>query len=97
MPDHPVLLRELRLLERSPARLRREQVTHPRGCHDDLPTSPAACCAVWPRYLGAGAYAEALTRAIADDDVPDPVLALQEQQRQRRHDELHGALRPAGI
>jgi hypothetical protein len=35
LPDHSVLLRELRLLERSPTRMGREQVTHPRGCHDD--------------------------------------------------------------
>ena len=40
-------------------------------------------------YLGASAPTlRRSTRAIADDHVPDPVLALQEQQRQRRHDEL---------
>jgi hypothetical protein len=35
IPDHPTLLRELRLLERVPARLGKVQVTHPRGVHDD--------------------------------------------------------------
>lgn len=88
LPDHPVLLRELRLLERSPARLKREQVTHPRGCHDDLANVTAGVLCGLSNYLGAGAYEDALGRAIADDHVPDPVLALHEQQRQRRHDDL---------
>ena len=35
IPDHPTLLRELRLLERMPTRLGRDQVTDPRGVHDD--------------------------------------------------------------
>jgi hypothetical protein len=30
LPDHPVLLRELRLLERIPGRVGRDQVTHPK-------------------------------------------------------------------
>src|SRR4029077_1789749 len=29
IPDHPILTRELRLLERRPAALKREQVSHP--------------------------------------------------------------------
>ena len=36
IPDHPKLLRELRLLERTATRMGREQVTHPSGCNDDL-------------------------------------------------------------
>ena len=86
LPDHPVLLRELRLLERSPARLKREQVTHPRGCHDDLAN---VCCGVLcglATYLGASAYADALRRA--SDDVPEAELSLQERERQRRYNEL---------
>ena len=86
LPDHPVLLRELRLLERSPARLKREQVTHPRGCHDDHAN---VCCGVLcglASYLGAGAYADALARA--SDNVPAAELSWQEQERQRRYDEL---------
>ena len=35
IPDHPTLLRELRLLERIPTRLGKDQVMHPRNCHDD--------------------------------------------------------------
>ena len=36
LPDHSALLRELRLLERAPTRMGKDQVTHPRSCHDDL-------------------------------------------------------------
>ena len=36
LPDHPILLRELRLLERMPGRSGKDQVTHPRGVNDDL-------------------------------------------------------------
>jgi hypothetical protein len=35
MPDHPVLLREFRLLEKRAARSGRQDVGHPRGGHDD--------------------------------------------------------------
>jgi hypothetical protein len=41
LPDHPTLLRELRLLERTPTRMGKDQVTHPRGYHDDHANS---CC-----------------------------------------------------
>jgi hypothetical protein len=34
--DHPALVRELRLLERIPGRIGKDQVTHPRGVNDDL-------------------------------------------------------------
>ena len=43
IPDHPALIRELRLLERIPGRIGKDQVTHPRNCHDDLAN---AVCAV---------------------------------------------------
>ena len=36
LPDHPKLLRELRLLERHTARSGKDSVDHPRGGHDDL-------------------------------------------------------------
>lgn len=43
LPDHPALLRELRLLARIPGRIGKDQVTHPRGVHDDLANSVCAC------------------------------------------------------
>lgn len=36
LPDHQPLIRELLLLERSPQRSGKDQVTHPRGTHDDM-------------------------------------------------------------
>jgi hypothetical protein len=39
IPDHPVLIRELRLLEQVNAPGGRPKVTHPRGGHDDYATA----------------------------------------------------------
>jgi hypothetical protein len=86
LPDHPVLLRELRLLERSPARLKREQVTHPRGAHDDHANVVCGVLCGLASYLGASAYVDALMRG--DDDVPTEELSWQEQDRRRRYNEL---------
>jgi hypothetical protein len=36
IPDYVALVRELRLLERIPGRVGKDQVTHPRNVHDDL-------------------------------------------------------------
>jgi hypothetical protein len=36
IPDYAPLVRELRLLERIPGRIGKDQVTHPRNVHDDL-------------------------------------------------------------
>jgi len=41
LPDHPKLLRELRLLERRTHRSGKDSVDHPRGQHDDFSNS---CC-----------------------------------------------------
>jgi hypothetical protein len=43
LPDHSALLRELRLLERIPGRVGKDQVVHPRGVHDDLANSVCGC------------------------------------------------------
>jgi hypothetical protein len=45
IPDHPALIRELRLLERIPGRVGKDQVTHPRNVHDDLANSTCAALA----------------------------------------------------
>lgn len=52
LPDHPVLLRELRLLERIPGRVGKDQVTHPRNCHDDLSNATCGCLRTLANYLG---------------------------------------------
>ena len=52
LPNHPVLLRELRLLERIPGRVGRDQVTHPRNAHDDLANATCGCLRTLANYLG---------------------------------------------
>jgi hypothetical protein len=42
IPDHSALVRELRLLERIPGRVGKDQVCHPRNVHDDLANSTCA-------------------------------------------------------
>jgi hypothetical protein len=53
IPDHPVLLRELRLLERVPTRMGKDQVVHPRGAHDDYCN---VCFGALHGLAGAGRY-----------------------------------------
>jgi hypothetical protein len=60
IPDHPALVRELRLLERIPGRIGKDQVTHPRGVHDDFANATCGALAMlasassgeWMRNLG---------------------------------------------
>jgi hypothetical protein len=53
IPDHPTLVRELRLLERVPTRLGKDQVVHPRGVHDDYAN---VCFGVLHGLAGGGRY-----------------------------------------
>jgi hypothetical protein len=46
IPDHKVLVRELRLLERIPGRIGKDQVTHPRNVHDDLANATCGALAL---------------------------------------------------
>ena len=52
LPDHAVLLRELRLLERSPGRLGRDTVSHPRNANDDYANAVCGCLRTLANYLG---------------------------------------------
>ena len=67
IPDHAVLLRELRLLERSPTRMGKEQVTHPRGVKDDH--ANVVCAVLHNLARGVGYDLETLRRAFALDGV----------------------------
>jgi hypothetical protein len=53
IPDYPILARELRLLERVPTRLGKDQVVHPRGVHDDYAN---VCFGALYSVAGAGRY-----------------------------------------
>jgi hypothetical protein len=46
IPDHPRLLRELRLLERRTHRSGKDTIDHGRSGHDDLANSLASCTTV---------------------------------------------------
>lgn len=52
LPDHPALLRELRLLERRPGNIAKEAIGHPRGVHDDLANAIAGALRLTSNYLG---------------------------------------------
>jgi hypothetical protein len=52
LPNHPKLLRELRLLERHTHRSGRDSVDHPRNAHDDHANSVAGVLRVLSNYLG---------------------------------------------
>ncbi|TMJ93886.1 MAG: hypothetical protein E6G74_23690, partial [Alphaproteobacteria bacterium] len=52
LPNEPILLRELRLLERTPTRMGKDLVTHPRGCHDDRANSVCGALYGISNYLG---------------------------------------------
>ncbi len=61
LPDHPILIRELRQLERHTSRTGRDSVTHPPGGHDDYANALAGCLRVaqarpnkifWSTYRG---------------------------------------------
>jgi hypothetical protein len=52
LPDHPRLLRELRLLERQTHRGGRDTVDHPRGGHDDLANCVAGVLRALSDHLG---------------------------------------------
>jgi hypothetical protein len=86
IPDHPVLLRELRLLERTPTRMGRDQVTHPRGVHDDY--ANVTFGALYGLASALGAYADLLGKATRWDDEPAEEQSYQQQQAARRHAEL---------
>jgi hypothetical protein len=52
LPDHPKLIRELRLLERVTHRGGKDSVDHPRGQHDDFANATCGVLRVLSNYLG---------------------------------------------
>jgi terminase large subunit-like protein len=52
LPDHPKLIRELRLLERVTHRGGKDSVDHPRGQHDDFANSVCGVLRTLSNYLG---------------------------------------------
>jgi hypothetical protein len=83
IPDHPILLRELRLLERMPTRLGKDQVVHPRGCHDDHANVTFGALYGLANHLGA--YADALAKATRWDDESDSEAAREARDQEYRN------------
>jgi hypothetical protein len=52
LPPDPILIRELKLLERHPSNLGKEVVTHPRGVHDDRANVVAGVIRTLTDHLG---------------------------------------------
>ena len=65
LPNHPKLLRELRLLERHTHRSGRDSVDHPRNGHDDHANSVAGVLRDMRDALGLGGLFEAISAQTA--------------------------------
>jgi hypothetical protein len=74
LPDHPTLLRELRLLERQTHRGGRDSVDHPRNGHDDFANALCGCLRLLSTGLGFD------LRAMLND-VDDTDRAMSESER----------------
>lgn len=62
IPDHPILIRELRQLERRTSRMGKDCITHPAGQHDDFANSLAGCMRI-ARARGPGCFVSAIRGA----------------------------------
>lgn len=62
IPDHPQLVRELRLLERRTSRMGKDSITHPPGGHDDYANSLAGCARI-AKVRGPGCFTMAIRGA----------------------------------
>jgi hypothetical protein len=99
LPDHPTLLRELRLLERQAHRGGRESINHPRGGHDDNANAVCGALRLLSDRLGydqsyawvdgtpmGGSQTEAARKAEAKQEAADFYAA-----RLRGYLAMHGA------
>lgn len=77
LPDHPVLLRELRLLERRTHRSGKDSVDHGLRGHDDYANAALGCAA---HAMGGGYDATNLDWICGDDDVLTRAPTLAERQ-----------------
>ncbi len=95
LPDHPKLLRELRLLERHTHRSGRDSVDHPRSGSDDYANS---CCGVLKTlatplsfFTGPG------SRWLDDDADADAATVKQREEVENRQWRVHQMMRASGI
>jgi hypothetical protein len=72
LPDSPALLRELRLLERLPGRVGKDQVSHPRNAHDDMANAVCGVLRSLANRLGFNTnYSEWIGGSSSEADDPD--------------------------
>jgi hypothetical protein len=64
----------------------KDQVVHPRGCHDDYANVVCGCLRSLANYLGYDL--QLLAGAFSDRDDNAEEVSFQEQERERRHAEL---------
>ena len=83
IPNHPTLLRELRLLERMPTRMGKDQVVHPRNVHDDYANVCFGALYCLANHLGA--YADSLSKATAWGDDEDPNTEAAKEARDQEY------------
>jgi len=80
LPPDKILIRELKLLERRPGNLGKEQVGHPRGVHDDRAVALAGVCRVLSNHLGFDQEFPFGNREDYLGDSGDPATIKQRQQ-----------------
>ena len=79
LPPDQNLIRELKLLERRPGNLGKEQVSHPRGVHDDRAMAVAGVCRVLSNHLG---FDSEFPFGNRGDYLGDPATIKQRQQNE---------------
>jgi hypothetical protein len=81
LPPDPILIRELKLLERRPGLLGKEQVSHARGTHDDRANAVAGVVRVLANHLGFDSEYPFGNRPERDES-DDPATIKQQQQEE---------------
>jgi hypothetical protein len=88
IPDNPVLVRELRLLERKTHRSGQDTVDHPRGAHDDL--ANAVCgCAVHAATTAKRWAASSLHWVDGSSPDDEPITYANRWEKWREHQQQH--------
>jgi hypothetical protein len=92
LPNHPRLLKELRLLERQTHRGGRDSVDHPRDQHDDFANRVCGVLHVLLSYLGFS-----IERMCNDEDETSTSERHQREADNWQRWRLHAYLRSQGI
>jgi hypothetical protein len=72
LPNHPPLIRELQLLERSTGRLGRDTVSHPARGHDDQANVVAGCLYGLTKYSGSALFWDVMSGSAPSEPEQPP-------------------------